>query len=44
MNLFDTINEEIKKAMLAKEKTRLETLRFVKKEFIEAKTSKVINV
>ncbi len=43
MNLFDTINEEIKKAMLAKEKTRLETLRFVKKEFIEAKTAKGSN-
>ncbi|GAB1360581.1 GatB/YqeY domain-containing protein [Porphyromonadaceae bacterium] len=43
MNLFDTINEEIKKAMLAKEKTRLETLRFVKKEFLEAKTAKGSN-
>lgn len=43
MDLFETINEEIKKAMLAKEKTRLETLRFVKKEFIEAKTAKGSN-
>lgn len=40
MNLFDTIGEEIKKAMLAKDKVRLEALRSVKKEFIEAKTAK----
>lgn len=40
MNLFDTISEEIKKAMLAKDKVRLEALRSVKKEFIEAKTAK----
>ena len=39
-NLFDTINDEIKKAMLAKEKVRLEALRGVKKEFLEAKTAK----
>lgn len=40
MNLFDTISEEIKKAMLAKDKVRLDALRSVKKEFIEAKTAK----
>ncbi|MGC9151701.1 MAG: GatB/YqeY domain-containing protein [Microbacter sp.] len=40
MNLFETISEEIKKAMLAKDKIRLEALRGVKKEFLEAKTAK----
>ena len=40
MALFDTINDEIKKAMLAKDKTRLEALRGIKKEFLEAKTAK----
>ncbi len=40
MNLFDQISEEIKKAMLAKEKVKLEALRGVKKEFLEAKTAK----
>lgn len=40
MNLFDTISDDIKKAMLAREKVRLETLRGIKKEFIEAKTAK----
>lgn len=40
MNLFDRISEEIKKAMLAKDKVRLDALRSVKKEFIEAKTAK----
>ncbi|MGI6048523.1 MAG: GatB/YqeY domain-containing protein [Petrimonas sp.] len=40
MNLFDTISNEIKKAMLAKDKVRLEALRGVKKEFLEAKTAK----
>ena len=40
MTLFDTITEEIKKAMLAKDRVRLDTLRGVKKEFIEAKTAK----
>ena len=39
MNLFDTISEDIKKAMLAREKVRLEALRGIKKEFIEAKTA-----
>jgi uncharacterized protein YqeY len=40
MNLFDTISNEIKTAMLAKDKIRLEALRGVKKEFLEAKTAK----
>ncbi|MGL4992593.1 MAG: GatB/YqeY domain-containing protein [Bacteroidales bacterium] len=40
MNLFDKISEDIKKSMLAKDKLRTETLRGVKKEFIEAKTAK----
>lgn len=40
MSLFDTINDEIKKAMLAKDKIRLSALRGVKKEFLEAKTAK----
>lgn len=40
MNLFDTISNDIKSAMLARDKVRLETLRGVKKEFLEAKTAK----
>lgn len=40
MDLFDTISADIKSAMLAKEKVRLETLRGIKKEFLEAKTAK----
>lgn len=40
MDLFDTISNDIKAAMLAKEKVRLETLRGIKKEFLEAKTAK----
>lgn len=43
MNLFDRISEDIKKAMLAREKTRLEALRGAKKEFMEAKTAKGAN-
>lgn len=43
MNLFDTISEDIKKAMLAREKMRLEALRGAKKEFLEAKTAKGAN-
>lgn len=43
MNLFDTISEDIKKAMLARQKVRLEALRGVKKEFLEAKTAKGAN-
>ncbi len=40
MNLFDQISEDIKAAMKAQEKIRLEALRGVKKEFLEAKTAK----
>lgn len=40
MALFDIITEEIKKAMLSKDRVRLDALRGVKKEFIEAKTAK----
>lgn len=40
MALFDTISADIKSAMLARDKVRLETLRGIKKEFIEAKTAK----
>jgi len=40
MDLFDQISEDIKKAMLARDKVRLEALRGVKKEFLEAKTAK----
>ena len=40
MTLFDTISEDIKKAMLAKDRTALDALRGVKKEFLEAKTAK----
>ncbi len=43
MNLFDQISADIKAAMLAKEKVRLEALRGIKKEFIEAKTAKGAN-
>ncbi len=40
MNLFDQVSADIKSAMLAKEKIRLEALRAIKKEFLEAKTAK----
>lgn len=40
MALFDTISNDIKAAMLAKDKLRLEALRGAKKEFLEAKTAK----
>jgi len=40
MALLETITEEIKKAMLAKDKVRLEALRGIKKELLEAKTAK----
>lgn len=38
MNLFDTVSEDLKKAMKAKDKVALQTLRNVKKAFIEANT------
>lgn len=40
MNLFDQVSEDIKDAMRAKDKIRLEALRGMKKEFLEAKTAK----
>ncbi len=40
MNLFDQITADIKAAMLAKETVKLEALRGIKKEFLEAKTAK----
>ncbi len=39
MSLFDTISRDIQTAMKARDKVRLEALRGVKKEFIEAKTA-----
>ncbi|MCQ2344797.1 MAG: GatB/YqeY domain-containing protein [Paludibacteraceae bacterium] len=43
MTLFDQISEDIKKAMLARNHAELEALRGIKKEFLEAKTSKEAN-
>lgn len=40
MDMFDRISADIKSAMLARDKVRLETLRGIKKEFLEAKTAK----
>lgn len=40
MTLFDTISDDIKKAMLARDAQRLDALRGIKKEFLEAKTAK----
>lgn len=40
MGLFEQVSEDIKAAMLAKDKIRLQALRGVKKEFLEAKTAK----
>ena len=39
MELFDQISEDIKAAMKARDKVRLETLRNIKKVFLEAKTA-----
>lgn len=40
MNLFDKVSGDIKTAMLTRDKVRLEALRGIKKEFLEAKTAK----
>lgn len=40
MDMFDKISADIKTAMLNRDKVRLETLRGIKKEFLEAKTAK----
>lgn len=39
MDLFETINKEIAAAMKARDRVRLEALKGIKKEFIEAKTA-----
>ena len=39
MDLFDIISEDIKNAMKAKDRVALETLRNIKKVFLEAKTA-----
>ena len=39
MEMFDRISNDIKDAMMAKDKVRLETLRNIKKVFLEAKTA-----
>ena len=39
MEMFDRISNDIKEAMKAKDKIRLETLRNIKKVFLEAKTA-----
>ena len=40
MDLFDKVSADIKAAMLARDHARLEALRGIKKEFLEAKTAK----
>ncbi|MCD8291514.1 MAG: GatB/YqeY domain-containing protein [Prevotella sp.] len=39
MNLFEQVSNDIKDAMKARDKVRLETLRNIKKVFLEAKTA-----
>ena len=39
MNLFDTVSNDIKEAMKARDKVALDTLRNIKKAFLEAKTA-----
>lgn len=43
MNLFDKVSDDIRLAMLARDKERLEALRNVKKVLLEAKTAKAGN-
>ena len=43
MSLFDKVSEDIKTAMKAKDKVALDTLRNIKKYFLEAKTAEVAN-
>ena len=40
MALLEQVNEGIKQAMLSRDKVRLEALRGIKKEFLEAMTAK----
>lgn len=39
MDLFETVNKEMAAAMKARDKVRLEALKGIKKEFLEAKTA-----
>ncbi len=39
MDLFETVNEGIKNAMKARDRVRLEALKGIKKEFLEARTA-----
>lgn len=39
MDLFETVNEGIKNAMKARDRVRLEDLKGIKKEFLEARTA-----
>lgn len=39
MDFFETVNEAMKQAMKARDKERLEALKGIKKEFLEAKTA-----
>lgn len=41
MTIFDQINEDIRAAMLARDKERLEAVRNIKKVLLEAKTAKI---
>lgn len=43
MSLFDKVSEDIKTAMKAKDKVALDTLRNIKKYFLEAKTAEGAN-
>lgn len=43
MDLFETVNEGIKNAMKARDRVRLEALKGIKKEFLEAKTAQGAN-
>ncbi len=43
MTIFDRISDDIKKAMIAQNKVELSALRNLKKELIEAKTSKEVS-
>ena len=40
MNIFDQVNDDIRTAMLARDKERLEAVRNIKKVLLEAKTAK----
>lgn len=44
MDLFDQVSEDIKTAMKAKDKVALETLRNIKKFFLEAKTAPELTI